>query len=750
VARAVRLLPLFWMMWLSKINKSKPAFSWLTIISSFFFVLVAYSLTAQISILEARQSVLGSTVTVTGIVTSGQEFGNIRYLQDDEAGIAAFPGSGSVPGFATQVQRGDSLVVTGVLVDFNGLLELSPITGFTVISKNNPLPDPIVLALDEVNEFVEGMLVRYQAVRFVETGFFAANSIYTLIDQIGQEQYLYIRSNHPLVGLQIPTGDQDVIGIVSDYNGYQLLPRDAADFIPAGELFFTHLVEQVDLSTTSVSFQWSTNISAEAVIAIEDMDGMIRLDTINSSNITHSYEVQNLSEATPYFIQVFAERPGISVPGNRQMMTTSSSLPGEIEVYFNQSVDFSFSNGPLPITTSGDEILDELLSLIQQATQTVDVCIYNINEAVIVQTLNNVYNKGVQVRFIAAESTSNTALEPPPPFPVIFGNASGLMHNKFVIIDAAIPDKASVFMGSMNFTTPQIFDHPNNMVLFKDPTIAQAYTFEFEEMWGSNSAFPDSAASRFGSYKKNNTAHLFRVGETLVESYFSPSDNTNRQILSEIEAMQSKMDFALLTFTKDDLAEAMADKSGEGKSIRGIIDNINDNGSEYALLLNAGIQVKDHEPSTILHHKYATLDGNRVITGSHNWSNAANQVNDENTIIIHDEAIANLFLQEFEARWAEVSVSLNEFDPEYILIEIASVQPGVLWIKTDVASDKKMQAQVFDMLGRMVQLDHSVTLHSGQTLSSFVLPDLVPGLYNLSLQDVASGHRTVLRFFSAQ
>lgn len=59
----------------------------------------------------------------------------------------------------------------------------------------------------------------------------------------------------------------------------------------------------------------------------------------------------------------------------------------------------------------------------------------------------------------------------------------------------------------------------------------------------------------------------------------------------------------------------------------------------------------------ILHHKFAVVDNNKqeldplVITGSHNWSNSANEINDENTLIIHNEDIANQYYQNFAARF---------------------------------------------------------------------------------------------------
>ncbi len=42
-----------------------------------------------------------------------------------------------------------------------------------------------------------------------------------------------------------------------------------------------------------------------------------------------------------------------------------------------------------------------------------------------------------------------------------------------------------------------------------------------------------------------------------------------------------------------------------------------------------------------------------MITGSQNWTSSAEQLNDENTLIIHNVGIAGQYLQEFIARYKE-------------------------------------------------------------------------------------------------
>jgi hypothetical protein len=82
-----------------------------------FVSLLSFGLNAQTDIANARTFAIGQTVTIKGVVTNGSELGNIRYIQD---GTAALPAFGSL---LSGVQRGDSISATGVLFDFNGLLD---------------------------------------------------------------------------------------------------------------------------------------------------------------------------------------------------------------------------------------------------------------------------------------------------------------------------------------------------------------------------------------------------------------------------------------------------------------------------------------------------------------------------------------------------------------------------------------------------------------------------------------------------
>jgi phosphatidylserine/phosphatidylglycerophosphate/cardiolipin synthase-like enzyme len=122
------------------------------------------------------------------------------------------------------------------------------------------------------------------------------------------------------------------------------------------------------------------------------------------------------------------------------------------------------------------------------------------------------------------------------------------------------------------------------------------------------------------------------------------------------------MQFASMVITRFDIAQAITDKVTAGVDAYGITHSSvgtitwNDLVAGMApghMLANAD------SANSIMHHKYLIVDQENsnndplVWTGSHNWSNNANNKNDENTVIIHDQNIANQFYQEFYARFIE-------------------------------------------------------------------------------------------------
>ena len=65
------------------------------------------------------------------------------------------------------------------------------------------------------------------------------------------------------------------------------------------------------------------------------------------------------------------------------------------------------------------------------------------------------------------------------------------------------------------------------------------------------------------------------------------------------------------------------------------------------------VGVRQDGNSRIMHHKVLIIDGAITIFGSYNFSNSANDSNDENVVIVLDPTFAAYFTEEFESVWAE-------------------------------------------------------------------------------------------------
>jgi endonuclease I len=204
------------------------------------FALFSSFLFGQENIQDARNNyAIGQTVTVRGVATNGAELGAIRYMQDETGSIAVYGNN-----VFTNVGRGDSITVTGPLLDFNGLLELSPVTANNVTNHGNVgIPDAMAVPISLIGEDIESRLIKIENVTFVQTGTFAGNTNYNITDGIRTFQ-VRISNNTSLVNTVIPTGPITVRGLVGQFQAnYQILPRDINDI-------FTYVAPQQEINVT--------------------------------------------------------------------------------------------------------------------------------------------------------------------------------------------------------------------------------------------------------------------------------------------------------------------------------------------------------------------------------------------------------------------------------------------------------------------------------------------------------------------
>lgn len=350
-----------------------------------------------------------------------------------------------------------------------------------------------------------------------------------------------------------------------------------------------------------------------------------------------------------------------------EVFITQSNSSGDIKVYFTKPVDTSVATGKYAVSLP-NAIDDTLVAYINRAKKSIDLAVYNFASspelADAAGALNRAYQRGVKIRVVYGKAT-NTAINQ---LDSNIGKqqtkeSSALMHNKFWIFDVDSPENAIVWTGSTNYTEQQLSIDANNVIIMQDQSVAKTYLIEFNEMFGSEGLQPHAKKAKFSSKKTDNTPHYLKIGNSLMEVYFSPSDHTNNRILEAVHECDKELYGMFFYFTQEKLAEAILD----GYNNKHVKTNIILSSSSFstpetrAYLDCLGEDFKEKSPkeSGIIHHK--TLIGNPnfpqaqpfIVTGSHNWTASADKKNDENTIILYNDLIANLYFQEFSARWKQ-------------------------------------------------------------------------------------------------
>ena len=226
--------------------------------------------------------------------------------------------------------------------------------------------------------------------------------------------------------------------------------------------------------------------------------------------------------------------------------------------------------------------------------------------------------------------------------------------------------------------------------------------------------------------------------------YFSPTDAVSTNIRKNLYTTNNDLRFSLLLITDTNLGNAIDSlqntgiKTGSAIDVKGIVDEewVSAATGLVPSLRARGVNVQTYlNADKIFHHKYAVIDAKRndsdpiVITGSHNWSNGADTSNDENTLVIHDGAIAREYLAEFGSRWFEAT---GLCDAYLTAIDNTKTESAVAYPNPN---NGKFSIRFEEMVGKTATI--SVRNLNGQTmLSSKTTGEAIT---DLDAQNLATG-----------
>jgi phosphatidylserine/phosphatidylglycerophosphate/cardiolipin synthase-like enzyme len=340
------------------------------------------------------------------------------------------------------------------------------------------------------------------------------------------------------------------------------------------------------------------------------------------------------------------------VPVTETILPPTATLEGDIPItpielqsgYGVRGAWFElyFTNPNSPLSPQGTGGVDgPLVEAIDAARLSIDVAAYSLSLNSVRNALINAHDRGATVR-VVMESTNMDRSDPQimieAGIPIVGDDRDGLMHDKFMVID-----KAEVWMGSMNFTDSGAYDDNNNLMRIHSAKIAEDYTKEFEEMFTDDKFGPDVVPET-----PNPTV---TIDGTRIDIYFSPDDGVLQTLVPLLESAQESIYFLAYSFTSNQLGDIVRAKAEAKLTVKGVMDDEqvrSNQGTEFDPFRQAGLDVRMDGIDGLMHHKVFIIDQKIVAFGSYNFSQNAEERNDENVMIIYNPVIAQQFLLEFQ------------------------------------------------------------------------------------------------------
>lgn len=228
------------------------------------------------------------------------------------------------------------------------------------------------------------------------------------------------------------------------------------------------------------------------------------------------------------------------------------------------------------------------------------------------------------------------------------GKRGAIMHDKFAVVIGA--NVASVWAGSWNFTTDDEESFWNNGIQINSGEMVQRYRANFEALFTRFGA--DGSVAKKSTYVPAPD-HGVIVGNTKFEVYFPQVDHASARITEILNGATKSIHVLAFSFTSQDMTAAVVARAKAGVEVRGVFENSGACSGAYKPLAALGTQNVTlgrwpYGPTNFMHHKVFIVDGEKVVFSSFNFSSSADNSNDENVLIVQNEALAAQFEQAYQ------------------------------------------------------------------------------------------------------
>jgi phosphatidylserine/phosphatidylglycerophosphate/cardiolipin synthase-like enzyme len=210
-----------------------------------------------------------------------------------------------------------------------------------------------------------------------------------------------------------------------------------------------------------------------------------------------------------------------------------------------------------------------------------------------------------------------------------------IFHQKFVLRDyrngrATSPGNPALLSGSANFTLTDTHRNLNHVFVFRNSSVCRQYELEIEQL----------KLGRFGREIHGDVPKVFDLGGIPTKVLFAPVHTPELEIMKQMLKGEHEVFFAIFTFAgSSGIDDTMLSLAHGGMTITGAVDRGQAAQGWAAPKTMSDPRISLFQPTKAsgvrkLHHKLMVIDERIVVAGSFNYTEPANDYNDENIFVL--------------------------------------------------------------------------------------------------------------------
>ncbi len=210
-----------------------------------------------------------------------------------------------------------------------------------------------------------------------------------------------------------------------------------------------------------------------------------------------------------------------------------------------------------------------------------------------------------------------------------------IFHQKFVLRDyrngrATTPGDPALLSGSANFTFTDTHRNLNHIFVFHNSNVCRQYELEIEQL----------KLGRFGREIHGAVPKVFDLGGVPTKILFAPVHTPELEIMKQMLKGRNEVYFAIFTFAgSSGIDDTMLSLARGGMTITGALDRGQAAQGWAAPKTMSDPRIRLYQPTKAsgvrkLHHKLMVIDERIVLAGSFNYTEPANDYNDENIFVL--------------------------------------------------------------------------------------------------------------------